>query len=108
MSKYAYKIISVAVDGKSDAAAVSDAGRVIDNYAANGWRLHTYSYVAAGAGGFAKGFAGKDHTNILHLVFEQETEKSKPREKEIIVIRDEGKKEDAPPPVKRDPTRLAG
>jgi hypothetical protein len=73
MNKLAYKIISIRADLKSDEAVVSKAEKVINEYADLGWRLHTYSYVAADSGGFSHGVLGQyTATNLLHLVFEKE------------------------------------
>ena len=78
MNRLAYKIISIKADGKSDEAVVSNAETVINEYADLGWRLHTYSYVAADGGGFIQGAIGQySATNLLHLVFEKEREMSK-------------------------------
>ena len=74
MNKLAYKIISIRADLKSDEAVVSKAEKVINEYADLGWRLHTYSYVAADAGmAMTVTVAGQYMAkNLLHLVFEKE------------------------------------
>ena len=73
MNRYEYKIHSIKADGKSDENVVSRAEKVINEHASSGWKLHTYSYVAADPGGFTQGFLGQTTlTNLLHLVFERE------------------------------------
>ena len=72
MNKFVYKIVKIIAEGKSDENVVSRAEKVINEYASSGWKLHTYSYVAADPGGFSHGFLGQTTlTNLLHLVFER-------------------------------------
>jgi hypothetical protein len=55
-----------------------DAASVINDYARNGWRLHTYSQGALDRGAFAAGFMkafggpGLALVNVLTLVFERD------------------------------------
>ena len=87
MNRYEYKIHSIKADGNSDEDVVSSAEKVINDHASSGWKLHTYSYVAADPGGFSHVFKGQTTLkNLLHLVFERE----KPlREAEISVAKAE-------------------
>lgn len=70
--RYDYAVVSIERDGKFDSVVVQEAHELINEWALNGWRLHTYSQMALGAGGFARGFSGQQLTNVLHLVFERE------------------------------------
>jgi len=73
MNKFVYKIVKIIAEGKSDENVVSRAEKVINEHASSGWKLHTYSYVAADTGSFTQGFLGQTTlTNLLHLVFERE------------------------------------
>ena len=73
MNKYQYKIHSIKADGKSDEDVVSRAEKVINDHANSGWKLHTYSYVAADPGTFMHVAKGQTTSiNLLHLVFERE------------------------------------
>ena len=72
LHRYEYEVVAIDRDGRMDTAVIRNAYEVINKYSAKGWRLHTYSQAGLGAGGFAKGFAGKDMVNVLHLVFERE------------------------------------
>lgn len=73
MNKYQYKIHSIKADGKSDEDVVSRAEKVINDHASSGWKLHTYSYVAADPGTFMHVAKGQTTSiNLLHLVFERE------------------------------------
>jgi hypothetical protein len=55
-----------------------DSCKVINDYARNGWRLHTYSQAALDKGAFAVGFMkafvgpGLALVNVLTLVFERD------------------------------------
>ena len=87
MNKFVYKIVKIIAEGKSDENVVSRAEKVINEHASSGWKLHTYSYVAADPGGFDHGFLGQTTlTNLLHLVFERERPM---REAEISVAKAE-------------------
>ena len=84
MNKFVYKIVKVIADDRSDERVLSEAETVINEHASSGWRLHTYSYVSADAGGFMQGVLGQyTATNLLHLVFEKEIPLSK--EEKILV-----------------------
>ena len=73
MNRYQYKIHSIRADEKFDEDVVSRAEKVINDHASSGWKLHTYSYVAADPGGFSHIMKGQTtSTNLLHLVFERE------------------------------------
>ena len=73
MNKFVYKIVKIIADGKSDEDVVSRAEKVINDHASSGWKLHTYSYVAADPGTFMHVAKGQTTSiNLLHLVFERE------------------------------------
>jgi hypothetical protein len=94
MNKLIYKIIKIEADGRPDSAVVSNAEEVINEYAALGWRLHTYSYMAADAGGARNAFAATlagapslyQAKNLLHLIFEKERGMSKEEREEAKIL----------------------
>ena len=92
MNRYEYKIHSIKADGNSDEDVVSSAEKVINDHASSGWRLHTYSYVAADPGGFSHVFKGQTTLkNLLHLVFEREKPLRGP-EKDAAIAEDDMEK----------------
>lgn len=68
--RYEYEVINI--EGNQN------ANEVINAYAREGWRLHTFSLTALDAGAFTGGFMkafggpGVAFTNVLTLVFERE------------------------------------
>jgi hypothetical protein len=69
--RYDYAVARMPRDGKNDGAFAMEAQAVINKYAADGWRLHTYSQMALGSGAMAP-ISSSPFTNVLHLVFERE------------------------------------
>lgn len=69
--RYEYDVVKIERDQRSDAAVVAEADAVINRYAQEGWRLHTYSQLALSRGAAAP-IASTPFSNVLHLVFERE------------------------------------
>lgn len=85
-NNYEYKVVKIKRDGKGDESVVENATSVINDYARQGWKLHTYSQVALGTGAMAP-IASVPLTNVLHLVFEREY--LTPYEKKMAELREE-------------------
>jgi hypothetical protein len=62
---YAYKVVKIERDLRFDSKVVAEAEVVINQYARQGWRLHSYSQESLGDN------VGRGHSNVLHLVFEK-------------------------------------
>lgn len=69
--RYEYEVVKIERDNRYDTAVVEEAQRVIEKYARQGWKLHTYSQVALSTGA-AMPIASVPFSNVLHLVFERE------------------------------------
>lgn len=68
--RYEYDIVKIERDQRSDATVIEEAEAVINRYAREGWRLHTYSQLALSRGAAAP--LATPFSNVLHLVFERE------------------------------------
>jgi len=69
--RYEYEVVKIERDLRSDVMVAQEASSVINSYAQEGWRLHTYSQVALSWGALSP-LSSQQLTNVLHLVFERE------------------------------------